>query len=45
MLLNLLASALATAGLGVSAAVYPLYAVTPTPVLAFSASPRSTWGT
>ena len=35
MLLNLLASALATAGLGVSAAVYPLYAVTPTPVLAF----------
>ena len=35
MPLNLLASALATAGLGVSAAVYPLYAVTPTPVLAF----------
>ena len=35
MLLNLLASALATAGLGVSAALYPLYAVTPTPVLAF----------
>ena len=35
MLVNLLASALATAGLAVSAAAYPLYAVTPTPVLAF----------
>ena len=35
MLVNLLASALATAGLGVSAALYPIYAVTPTPVLAF----------
>ena len=35
MLVNLLASALATAGLGVSAALYPVYAVTPTPVLAF----------
>ena len=35
MLANLLASALATAGLCVSAALYPVYAVTPTPVLAF----------
>ena len=33
MMARFLASALATAGLGASAAIYPLYAITPTPIL------------
>ena len=44
MLLRLLASALATAGLGVSAALYPVYSVTPARVLDFIGKSCSTPG-